>query len=46
MWKLEMETAYGDFKVMVFDTLNKAIAYIHRTQDAFKYSLEYIERNN
>ena len=46
MWKLEMETAYGDIKVMVFETLNEAIGYIHRTQNCFKYSIEYIERNN
>jgi len=46
MWKLEIEDVYGFFKVMVYETLNEAIAYIHKTQDAYKYSLEYIERNN
>jgi len=46
MWKLEIEDAYGFFKVMVYETLNEAIDYIHKTQNGFKYSIEYIERNN
>lgn len=46
MWKLEIETVYGDFKVMIYETLNQAISYIHKTQDALRYSIEYIERNN